>query len=123
MTAFQWAVSLATNLIQSNGTSASLARDTEGAYDPVTQVETTPGTTTEAVTAVELPLGADDVRFLPEGLVLESASKVLVAAEGTTLVPAPGDRLTINGRTLAIVSAQRLQPDGTDIVFTTICRA
>lgn len=122
MADFSWAEDLAQTLIGQNGSDATLVQQVVGAFDPITGVETGATTATTSLLAVELPMGAQDEAFLPDTLTLSQTAKVLVAAKDAARTPAPGDRLTLHGRTLTVEAVQHLQPAGGAIMWTLFCR-
>jgi hypothetical protein len=89
------------------GSTATLTKTSQGAYNPVT------GQATE--TAETFTIQASNInpvqRWEGNRQTFVEADELLIGLDGLTVVPQPGDRVTVNGveRTLATVQTRQAQ--------------
>ncbi|MBV7475394.1 hypothetical protein [Pseudoxanthomonas sp. PXM05] len=112
MSQFNYAATAATatRLLQRFGASATLKRQTTGAYDPSTG--TTPVTVTELATTAAV--FAYDQKYIDGTLILQGDQRAyLVPAQ----VPKQGDVLAWNGKDWRVVAVKPIAPAGTVVLY------
>jgi hypothetical protein len=100
-------------LIVEFGASASLARETPGAYDPATGTSTP----TETVQPVRCCVFDYDRQAIDGTLILQGDKQVYMSAVGVT-PPAAGDILTWQGAAYTVIAVKPLAPAGVDTLHT-----
>jgi len=107
----------ALTLLEEFGKSLTLSRDGGGTFDPVTGRYTAEDPdSTEPVTGVILPLTKiDDNQYL-EQLIQGKLRRIILAAEGMTLEPQAGDKVTDGSTTMEVIGSTPLNPAGTPLI-------
>ncbi len=103
-------------LIQKNGSKGTLSRRVATAFDPVTQAETASDTTEEFDVVVLPP--SQQAKFKVGSLEGRNAVEVYLAQKGRTMIPKPGDKLTVGGIAYTLFWAQTYDPALDGPIFT-----
>lgn len=116
MTAYAQDIQQARCDIAAAGASIVFTRDTS-TYDAATDTRI-PSTTTSCGVACRIkPRYTDVMRFQAQGLVLTDPVTLLVAADGLTFDPQPGDTFLWAGLGSTVRSVDPTGPDGTPIFY------
>jgi hypothetical protein len=112
VTTFNYAATAATatRLLQRFGASATLKRQTTGAYDPATG--TTPVTVAEIATTAAV--FAYDQKYIDGTLVLQGDQRAYMTPG---VMPKQGDVLAWQGRDWQVVAVKPIAPAGTPVVY------
>jgi hypothetical protein len=112
VTTFNYAATAATatRLLQRFGASATIKRQTTGAYDPSTG--TTPVTVTELATTAAV--FAYDQKYIDGTLILQGDQRALLAPYQE---PRQGDKLTWQGKDFEIIAVKPTSPAGMPVLF------
>lgn len=107
----------ARRLIERFGQSVTLRRAAKGTYDSIAGGYVGGSVSDQAVSAVTLDIDGAAADLLESGDL-----RVLVAADGLALVPAPPgtdriDSLIIDGETYRIVGVRTVDPGGTAVIY------
>lgn len=110
----------AKNLIADKGQSLPLKRIAKD-FDPVDGSVSNPTKQEASISAVVVPFSSSDRNMLEERLVNDLTKghlrKLLVAAEGLTLVPEPSDIVTFESRDWIVEASKPLNPAGTPLIY------
>lgn len=112
MTSFNYAATAATatRLLQRFGASATLKRQTTGAYDPSTG--TTPVTVTELATTTAV--FAYDQKYIDGTLILQGDQRAYMTP---AVMPKQGDVLTWQSKDWQVIAVKPISPAGTPVVY------
>jgi hypothetical protein len=117
MGVYDGAKSTAAALIKAKGQAVTLTRVSPGAINPATQ-EHTDTTTSEAFRAVVLSPGPS-AQFRIGTLVDRNIRMLYLDGKARTLVPSPGDKITIDGVDWSVIWSDALDPNGGGKIMTT----
>lgn len=115
MTVYTSQIATALRLLSAKGQAITLARVTTGTFDPVAGTETGGSSATQALVGVVMPASY----ATRGGLVQNTTTTVMVAASGVSIIPRPGDKITLStGQVLSVLTVEEMAPDGTAIYWT-----
>lgn len=96
-------------LIAKAGSTITLKRFTPGTLDPVTQTRTGAVTTPHTFVAAVLPAG-QHANYIAGTMEKRAALEAYVSLKGKTIVPEPGDVLTVGGKDYKVFWVQTYDP-------------
>lgn len=108
----------ALKLITKNGGDAILKHNTATPNPATPWIAPTPIWSPYDTQAVLLPIGKDDVAYLPDTLAIESMSKILMEAVEMVQIPKNADKVEYKGETWIIKSIKPLKPADVNVMWT-----
>lgn len=100
--------------LRDKGQAMTLTRVSAGTYDPV--AGTTTGSTTSTYTVYGITTSyAKGLTNRPDSLILSGDKQAMIDA--VSVVPLPGDTLTIKGVVWQVIAVDAVEPDGTAYIY------
>ena len=100
--------------LQKKGQAMTLTRVSSGTYDPV--AGTTTGSTTSTYTVYGITKSyAAGLTNRPDSLILSGDKQAIIDA--VSVVPLPGDTLTIKSVVWQVIAVDAVEPDGTAYIY------
>jgi hypothetical protein len=99
---------------KAKGQPMTLTRTIAGTYDPVTGTATGATTATYTVQGITKSFAAG-LTNRPDSLILSGDKQAIVDA--VSVVPLPGDTLTIKGVVWQVIAVDAVEPDGTAYIY------
>lgn len=119
MTFYSNLAATAARLIVEKGGPVTLRRPDPGTYDPVTG-ETTAGAANDYALRgllLDYKLIASGVKYAEGTEIRQDDKRLLLAAEGLDITPAPTDRAIVGAETYQVVNIKQINPAGTPVLY------
>ncbi len=119
MTFYSNLAATAARLIADKGSPVTLRRPDQGTYDPVTG-ETTAGAATDYNVRgllLDYKLIGSGVKYADGTEIRQDDKRMLLAAEGLAITPAPSDRAIVGAETYQVVNIKQINPAGTPVLY------